>query len=94
MRAICDIQRINFKSQWPTNFEIQEKAKNSATHLSYGQVDFHNMLWSILNMLIERPHAIQYLITIVMFDLFITVCEIFKVEMCMTLTLTYKMGQD
>ena len=50
---------------------------------------------SNLNMLIARPYETSYLMTIVMFELFITVCEIFTVEMYMTLTLalTFRMDQ-
>ena len=32
-------------------------------------------------------------IAIVMVDQYVTVCEILTVEMCMTLTLTFKMGR-
>ena len=68
--------------------------RNSTTHRSYGQVGLHNRPRPNLNILIERPHATSYLIVIVMFGVSISDCEIFTVEMCMTLTLNFRMDQD
>ena len=42
----------------------------------------------------RKAHETWYLIAIVMFDLSVIVCEIFTVEMCMTLILTLRMLQD
>ena len=44
-------------------------------------------------MQIEIPYTTFCLMEIAMFVLFITVCEIITIEMCMTLTLTFTMGQ-
>ena len=70
------------------------KAKNSALHRSYGQAYLHNKHRSNLNMLIERPNVTSYPMTILMFELFITICDLFTMEMCMTFTLTFSAGQD
>ena len=45
-------------------------------------------------MQIESLYATIFLLAITAFALSVTVCEIFTVEMCMTLTLTFKIGQD
>ena len=41
----------------------------------------------------EMPYASFSLLAIALFALSVTVCEILKVEMCMTLTLTIRVGQ-
>ena len=67
-----------------------KKAKNSTTRHFYGQVDLHNRPRSNIIMLIEIPHATSCLMAIAMFDLSITVCVIFTMEICMTLTLIFR----
>ena len=42
----------------------------------------------------ERSYATFYLLPIAMFVLSVTVCDTFAVEMCTTLTLTFRMGQS
>ena len=63
-----------------------KKPKYLARHCSNGQVDLWNKLRSYVNMLLERPHVISYLLAIAMFVLSVTVCKILAIEMCMTLT--------
>ena len=46
-----------------------------------------------VNLLIDSPQATFYLLAIAMFVLSVTVCEILTVEMCMTLTLTFRIYQ-
>ena len=45
-------------------------------------------------MAMEGPYTTLYLLTIAMFALSITVCEILAVKMCMTLTLTLTFEMD
>ena len=45
-------------------------------------------------MLIESPYASSYSMAIVMLALFVTILEIFTVEIYTTLTLTFRIGQD
>ena len=44
-------------------------------------------------MLIEMLYA-TYLLTIAIYAISVTICEIFIVEMCITLTLIFNMGQS
>ena len=41
----------------------------------------------------ERPYAPFYLLAIAMFALFFNICKKFAIEMCMILTLTFRMDQ-
>ena len=48
---------------------------------------------SNVNMPMEMPYATFYLLlAIAMFALTVTICEKFVIEMCITLTLTFRMG--
>ena len=46
---------------------------------------------SHINMSVERPHATYYVLAMAMFALSVTLCEIFSVETCTILTLTFRM---
>ena len=46
-----------------------------------------------VSMPMERPNATFYLLTIAMFALSVTSCKESAIEICMTLTLTFSMGQ-
>ena len=48
---------------------------------------------SNVNMLMKTPYATLYLLAIAMFAQSVIMCEKFAIEMCMTLTLTFRMGQ-
>ena len=74
--------------------KFYKMSKKDNNFCDYGQVDFHSRSWSNINMLIERKSATSYFIAAVVFDLSITVCDLFTVKMGMTLTLTFRMGQD
>ena len=52
-------------------------------------------LWPMLtlNMVIESPYATSYLMVVLMFAISVTGLEIFAIEMCMTLILTFRMDQ-
>ena len=45
-------------------------------------------------MIFERPCASSYLLTIAISALSVTILKIFTVEMCMTLTITLRMGKE
>ena len=45
-------------------------------------------------MLTENPDVTSYLMTIVMFALTVTIFYIFSIEMCMSLTSTFTIGQS
>ena len=53
---------------------------------SKGKVYLQNRSRSTLNMVIEKPHAISYLMANVMFAISVTILEIFSVKRYMTLT--------
>ena len=59
----------------------------------YSQVHLQKRPRSNLNMIIKSPYSISYLMAIVMFDLSVTILEIFAIKMFMTLTLTIRMSQ-
>ena len=57
-------------------------------------LDLQNGPRSIVYMPMERLYATFLFLTIAMFALYVTICQIFAVKVCMTLTLTSRMGQS
>ena len=57
-------------------------------------LDLYNESMSNINVPMERPFAAFYLFAIAMLDLSVIVCAILTVEICMTLTMTFRMCQD
>ena len=49
---------------------------------------------SNVNMPIEKTYATLYLLAIAVFALSVTICEEFTIEMCVTLALTFRIGQS
>ena len=50
-------------------------------------------VWALMECRYADSQNMTYLRAIVQFTIFVTVYNIFAVEMCVTLTLTFKMGQ-
>ena len=63
-------------------------------NMHYLDIDIQIRSWLNASMKIKSQYRTFYLIEIVIFALSIIVYEILAVEMCMTLTWTFRMGKD
>ena len=59
---------------------------------NYLDLDLYNGLMLNINIPIESQYATSYVFGN-MLVLYVTICEIFTVEICMTLTMTFRMSQ-
>ena len=55
--------------------------------------ELQNGLMPHVNMPMERPHMTFYLLAQAMVTMSVITCEILTIKMCITLTLTFRMGQ-
>ena len=76
-----------FKFFFQLTCEQKERPKYLVRHCFNGQADRYNR--STLNMLIESRCTTSYLMAIVMFPDSVTILELFTIEMCMILNLTF-----
>ena len=87
---MCDFIFVGKSNACPICHRLRDIANRNVYDLD---PDLYNGPWLNVKMLIGRSHANFCVLAVAMFAMSVTVCEILTVEICMTLTVIFIIGQ-